>query len=192
MNKFILIFISFIIFSCVKQPKETDLTLEMKRFYGKKVSFTDNLIYSQKKDSLQLSNLLIKPYKLIVYVDSAACTPCSLEKMTLWKKYNKELIKLNVTLIFMICHSNIHKINDILHELQIINPVFLDVNGVFAKINQLPKNPELRTFLLNPDNQIIFIGAPIQNEKSWILFEKIMNKLIANNNQLPGLSKKTD
>lgn len=66
-------------------------------------------------------------------------------------------------------------------------PIFFDPDGIFETTNRLPANPLLRIFLLNQDNQVIFIGAPIQNEKSWTLFEKTMQRLIANKNQLPGL-----
>lgn len=174
MNRLVIIFIVFFLCGCFKQSKKDKLVSEMRAFYGREISFTDNLFLSKGNDSI-LTECLTAPYKIIAYVDSVRCTPCALEKMTLWEKYTPKLEAWNISLLFIVRNSNIDEVEETVKELQIPFPILFDVNGEFEYKNQLPADPLLRIFLLNQDNQVIFIGAPIQNEKSWTLFEKTMH-----------------
>lgn len=189
MIRILALFMVINLWGCGRQSKEDKLSSEMKAFYGKKILFTDNLFRNKGDDSLAMNPIQHIPYKIVAYIDSVGCTPCALEKLTLWEKYIPRLEQWNVSLLFIVRNSNIGEVEQVVQEFRIPFPIFFDPGGLFETTNRLPANPLFRIFLLNQDNQVIFIGAPIQNEKSWTLFEKTMQRLIANKNQLPGLIK---
>lgn len=52
-------------------------------------------------------------------------------------------------------------------------PVLIDNEQMFLKLNkQIPNNKKLHTFLLNSNNDVIFIGNPLENGRIEDLFEK--------------------
>ncbi|MBS4809127.1 MAG: hypothetical protein KH071_14815 [Paraprevotella sp.] len=56
-------------------------------------------------------------------------------------------------------------------------PVYLDSLGVLERANpQIPSNPDLHTFLLDEDNNVLLVGNPIWNEKIKEMFWQIVEE----------------
>lgn len=171
--------------SCKKNTKNEKIAAELKTFYGQTIIFPDEL----KNVSGELPDFKYyscpKSYKIIAYIDSAACTPCTLQNFTLWKNFTEKLEKSDTELIIILKSDRNQEIQEILNHYDIHFPVFINPQGDFKTTNHLPTNILLHTFLLDKKNQVAFVGSPIQNENSWELFQKVISQLNNHNGILP-------
>lgn len=186
MSKYIVLLAIFtVVFSCKEKTKKNRLAIELKAFYGQTVTFPEEL----KSASGQLPDFKDYPgsqnYKIIAYIDSAACTPCTLQTFTLWKNFTEKLEESNTRLIIILKSDRVREIQEILTYYDIDFPAFTDPEGHFRTVNRLPENPLLHTFLVDKNNRVAFVGSPIQNEKSWLLFQKTITQLNGNHGVLP-------
>lgn len=184
MGKYLISIIFIMVFSCKEKPKNEGIANELKAFYGQPVTFPGRLksVSGQFPDFKDFTGQ--KSYKIIAYVDSAACTPCTLQPFTLWKNFTGKLEELDTELIIILKSDRSHEIREILEYHDIHFPVFTDAEGQLKVLNRLPDNPLLHTFLLDKNNHVAFVGSPIQNEKSWLLFQKVIHRLNSNNGVL--------
>ena len=120
--------------------------------------------------------LLNKKYKILLYVDSTACTECKLQLYE-WYKLIKESQKYtdSLSFIFVVQTPNPKKIDIICKKNKFDYPIFYDSKNNINKINNFPEQIEYQTFLLNQDNRVLIIGNPIKNEKLWNLYLRIIN-----------------
>lgn len=180
------IIITFLISSCKEKPQNEKIAAELKSFYGKHIVFTDNLKSVFDETSYFKDLNWSRNYKIISYIDSTDCTPCSLEPLSLWKNFTSELTELDTELIVILKSDKINDIHEILTRYGIHFPVFADKESTFKQINHLPSNHLLHTFLLDKHNQVVLAGSPIQNEKSWQLYKKVIHQLKSNKGELPS------
>lgn len=126
-------------------------------------------------NSFSVNELFNSQYKLVVYKDSMSCTPCYIETLSKWNrilnKYNKDVLA-----IFFILSPSEEEEEDfrlLLRYSDFKYPVLIDNEQMFLKLNkQIPNNKKLHTFLLNSNNDVIFIGNPLENGRIEDLFEK--------------------
>lgn len=121
-------------------------------------------------------------FRLVVYVDSSECSPCSINKLKYWKtylsKYNKNYIQMLILLeakkgeVYRIENDiTSSKLNNITN-----NIIFIDSNFVFRHKNpHVPHNSIFHTFLLNKYDSVILVGNPLKNEHIEKMFRKIVN-----------------
>lgn len=185
MNKTIALVFLVLIFSCKEKSGPGKIATELKAFYGQTIRFPEELkSVSDRIPDFKDYNCQ-RSYKIIAYVDSAACTPCTLQTFTLWKNFTDKLEKADAELILVLKSEKDREIRDILAHHDILFPVFIDREGKFKVINRLPESALLHTFLLDKTNHVAFAGSPIQNEKSWLLFQKVIAQLDGNQGILP-------
>lgn len=117
-------------------------------------------------------------YLLVFYLDSAYCTPCSIEDIAIWKGHTKTLkdFKIDVLLI-----SNNSSIRTFVSEMQLNYPSFYDISSTFKNSYIHSENTQMHTFMTNSDLRIVWIGNPLYNQKSWKLFNKFMQTELKSN-----------
>ena len=118
-----------------------------------------------------------KKYRMVVFVDSTECTPCSLSKLRFWNPLIKEARKkkINIDYIFIIApkKSEIEDLNLELSITDLKSSIYLDTAYVFRKVNpSIPNERKFHSFLLDKKNQIIFVGNPIENDKIKTIYGK--------------------
>ncbi len=120
-------------------------------------------------------DLLEKKMKWGVYVDSSGCTPC---KMNLyqWKQVMSEYKNYfdSLAFVFIIHSENPKKIDIICEQNQFDYPVFYDRFGKMGKLNDLPHDVALQTFLLDEENKIKLIGNPLLYPKLMDLYTDVI------------------
>ena len=138
---------------------------------------TPNMLDTRYGTQIDLSNLSFrtregfmteyetdKPFKIIVYVDSADCVPCKFPTYEVKNFVTKTLdySSDNVAFIFIFNAGNEPVLNDFLEDYGFSLPFCID-ESEFHSQNGIPKNEQTNGLLLDENNRIIIIGNPIQN-----------------------------
>lgn len=123
---------------------------------------------SCRRNPIETTNC--KTYRMVVYVDSAECTPCALSKLRFWNPLIKEARdkKINIDYVFILAskQKDMEDVNLELANTDLQSSIYLDTAYVFMKHNPvIPKEKKYHTFLLDKENKIIFVGSPTENEK---------------------------
>ncbi|MDE6158924.1 MAG: hypothetical protein K2F69_02330 [Bacteroidaceae bacterium] len=107
-------------------------------------------------------------YKLVIYIDSASCSPCFISHMYDYEETVAELDSVGIRTVF-IFEPQEEKEEDVKTLLDRQAYPFLSVvvrNGSFSSANpHLPSSPLLHSFLLNKENKVIVVGNPARNDK---------------------------
>jgi peroxiredoxin len=116
-------------------------------------------------------------YMVVIYIDSAVCTPCSLEHVTLWKKHREELMLNNTGILLVIQNSDEQAIINTLKYIKVTFPFIIDKRKKFkAKNIRLLSISQNNTFVMDKDNEVIFTGSPIASEEKWKSFLKLVKR----------------
>ncbi|MDE5560566.1 MAG: hypothetical protein K2J00_02000 [Bacteroidaceae bacterium] len=107
-------------------------------------------------------------YKLVIYIDSASCSPCFVSHMYDYEETVAELDSVGIRTVF-IFEPQKEKEEDVKTLLDRQAYPFLSVvvrNGSFSSANpHLPSSSLLHSFLLNKENKVIVVGNPARNDK---------------------------
>jgi hypothetical protein len=124
-------------------------------------------------------------FTILAYFDQQGCTDCRLKQLANWQDLINETerlkreahVSVDFLFIFQAAPDNpeiLAKIN----EVGLTAPVVFDEAGEFARRNVLPDNISYHAFLLNRDDRIVLIGAPILSPKLWERYKaKITNAI---------------
>ena len=116
-------------------------------------------------------------YKMVVYIDSTECTPCSLSKLRFWNPLIKKArtAKKGIDYVFIVAPKP-SEMDDINLELSITDlksSIYLDTAYIFRKENpSIPSDRKYHSFLLDKNGKICFVGSPIDNEKIKAIYGK--------------------
>lgn len=162
-----------ILTACVNQTQKKDYSL-----LGEVVSFPEAVSDFDSIDSIINSNNL----HIIIYIDSSQCTPCAIDDIVLWEKYDDFLCdeRLDITLIFGI--NNQQFISNLLSKDYINYPYIIDKKRALIKNNPFLLKEKFRTFIIDRKKTIIWLGTPLLSQKSWNLFTNLI-KSYKNENQ---------
>ena len=120
----------------------------------------------------------VKPlYRMVVYVDSSACSPYTLDKMFVWnesiKKARRQDSMLKYVFIVAPKPSEMDDINLELSITDLKSSIYLDTAYIFRKENpSIPSDRKYHSFLLDKNGKICFVGSPIDNEKIKAIYGK--------------------
>ena len=122
------------------------------------------------------SCILVNDFTIFCYIDSADCTVCSMQWLNLWSHRENELEKLNTGIVLIVNNTDEKAVNDAIEHLQLRFPVVLDNFSNIKKSNPIfmSKNSVLT---INKEKEVIWLGIPIESEKTWNLFIKTLRKL---------------
>ncbi len=121
--------------------------------------------------------------KMVVYLDSTECSSCEINYLPRYSNISDVNIwtrgKFAIVFIFSPKNKDIEAIRRSISRYQSINALLLlDKSGNFAKLNQNTLiNKNLKTFLLDQNNEVVLVGSPLGNEKMWDLYKKEIARL---------------
>ena len=107
-------------------------------------------------------------YKLVIYIDSASCSPCFVSHMLDYMGAVVDLDSVGVNTLFIFEPKEIQKENLESSLAQLAYPLRAIVvpNGSFSSVNpHLPSSTLLHSFLLDKENKVIVVGNPARNDK---------------------------
>lgn len=142
-----------------------EIEREVRNCLGKPVLFPDS-VYVIKHGTIVFveSNILFHEcYKIITFI-SGDCEKC-LENLKEWEAYTESVrLIAEVDLITVIVTTNLSAFEQtylmkVPEKLTVIADSDMDI----FRINKLPHNWELRTFLLDQQNRILVVGNPVSN-----------------------------
>jgi hypothetical protein len=100
-------------------------------------------------------------YMVVIYVDSAECTPCSFNNLASWKMYRKELRTYNTNILLAVRNSDEQAIIDALKTIDIACPFFVDKGNKFRIMNDdIFRVARDGYFVINKNKEIVFTGSP--------------------------------
>lgn len=124
----------------------------------------------------------VKPsYRMVIYVDSSVCSPCTLDKMFVWNESIKKARQQGNRLKYVfIVAPRPEQREDAYLSIEsngLDSPVYVDNAYAFIKANpHLPKERMYHSFLLDAKDSVVIVGNPIQNQKIDSLINLIVNK----------------
>ena len=167
-------------FSCM-----SDIEKDTKALYSRPVRLnTEKMqcVYPMlKRDSaLYHINDEGKPYKLVVFLDSAECISCATGKMHGWDEFLSEVSldgKVSCFFIFSPKKEEKESLFALLVMERLEYPVYIDSAGVFMRENShIPQSPMMHTFLIDDKGKVVFAGDPRRDMKLNNLFYKAIGR----------------
>lgn len=160
------VFLTLTIFivSCQNKSNESVENI-IASFSGKILNIPQNVQPYILGDTTKVPKLQIKPFKILVYTDSAGCTNCQL-RLDQWKNFIKEIDSTSGKRVDFQFWFN-PKDDDIVPALisaeNFRYPVYVDQQDQLNIENNLPKEIWYRCFLLDQNNKVILVGNPTLN-----------------------------
>ena len=160
------------LFSCRENPQKKYEKAVME-LSGKTILFPDSMrtIFGEK---VEIPNT---EYTIVAYYDSVGCTGCRMN-LPLWNdfiSYTDSIFgKGKISLILFLTSHKTYNIKYIVNETLFKPTVIDDRLGVFKKINSIPDDSRMHTFLINSDKRIVLIGNPTQSNEMRTKFLNIL------------------
>jgi len=159
--------------SSCQNKKEREAKKIVTEWVGKKIQIPDKTIFSVLGKDTTCPNLLKKPYKILLYVDSSGCLSCRL-KLADWKILMKEIDSIapgKVGLIYIFQPKREKELQLLLRQNLFCYPVILDPTDHINKQNHFPSKLAYQCFLLDQSNKVLMIGNPVHNPQIWNLYK---------------------
>lgn len=126
-------------------------------------------------DSMLLVNETLKQddklqkirYRFVSYLDSASCTRCEMYKMGMWKRLEKITMNTNIQYIFIYKppKEKVQYMKDEYIQTKQKHLLYFDTLGLIESKNPIiSKSVFFHNFLLDENNNVIFVGNPSKNE----------------------------
>ena len=155
--------VSFLFLSCVNRTRYEVIVDE---WIGKKIVYPSTLLFTDCKGDT-VDYLFDGKVKIVTYVDSVGCTPCSL-KFNEWIVFMndvKRLTKHDIPLLYAVLPRERGEIVQHCKSGSFCHPLFIDMTDSLNLLNNFPKETVLRTFLVDEKDNVILVGSPLLNEK---------------------------
>ena len=184
-NILVVFLLLFVGFSCDLKNRKTK---NLRDIYGQNLILPGHATWKiEGRDTvINIENLAPK---LVVYYSSGTCAPCSLKGLHHWGKIidSVELVGPSLEIVFIIKANRYDSL--FFHSLNsehFIFPVLCDKEGEFEENNLLPINKEYNAFLLDSNNEVVYVGSPLLGRKMRSLFISIVKVL--NNDYRNGVN----
>ncbi len=158
--------------SCREKPNPKIIEI-VSEWQGKEIVFPENIVFTRYgKDTLSYQ-IPESDYKIVMYTDSIGCMKCKMQ-LYKWREFIKEVDDLtegSVPFLFIFHPADPQEISFLLMRDEVDIPVFIDLDDRTNKINNFPSNSAFQSFLLDRDNNVVYIGDPTNNHRiKWTLF----------------------
>ena len=166
MRTFAYIILLLLIISCGNTEAEKTRKL-IEKWFGKEIFYPENVSfesYSREYGDRKM-NLVKGDYSILFYIDSVDCMSCKL-RLDKWGEliHVVDSVSDGRTPFVFVFQSK--RKEDMIHFLKRSGfeyPVFIDTEGLFNRLNNLPDNDVFHNFLLDKNNRIVAIGNPVDN-----------------------------
>lgn len=172
-----LLLITFSVLGPSCKDNRTDFEKLVTEWQGKKIELIRDLECRVMGEDTVATELLDKPCKILIYVDSTGCTNCKL-RLEEWKRLIAEVEPIRDRVSFLFCfHTKDEEmVNLMFLRLGVRYPIFFDPEGRMQQANHFAADQEAQTFLLNKKNKTTIVGSPVGNPVKWKLYRKMINK----------------
>lgn len=144
---------------------------EILYLYNTKITFPE---VNDVSDSVKLSSWIDNDkFKICRYVPESGCIECDLNFVDT-QSFVDSLV--NAQYVFIICNKKRERILHLLKVNKYPYRVFVDTACLFVRLNKLPKDTQLQTFLLDANDRIVGFGDPIKNQSVKTFYSKVVNK----------------
>ncbi len=116
-------------------------------------------------------------YLLVYSLSPDDCTPCFLQSIGVLDFHRNDLERFGVKVLLMIPEVSRVEAEEFMEQVGVDYPVLYEKDDEFRKANGLMNNPMCKTFVMDGNNKVIWIGSPVQNDKSWKRYCKMMEML---------------
>ena len=154
----IVAFFSILIFQCCSNQGKDEINQKVDHYLQKELIIPEN-IYMYDTDSLNSidsTDIFSSSYKIVTLIDGS-CGSC-LEYLNLWNNFirrNSKIRELSY-LILIESQSGFETFKYIINKNNVIQyPVFIDNNGLFRKLNELPDESIYHTFLVDKKTMLL-------------------------------------
>jgi hypothetical protein len=161
-----------------KNSKEENLNL-VNRYNGTIVFFSDSLYLINKSDNMLVLDTLLgrqnESFK-IVNIINGECGKC-MSYLKEWKRIIDKYKTINIKFIFIVNTSDTAYFNKFIYpEINLQIPFYIDMEKKFVKTNNLDyPDDRIKTFLLDKNNKIIFMGNPTWSREIELLYDKVIS-----------------
>jgi hypothetical protein len=174
---FITLFTLTLLISC-QSAQEREAKQIVNEWIGKKILLDSQTFSSTNGNDTLCPEIMEKPYKILLYVDTTGCTSCNL-KLIEWKNLIDEIDSIapgKVGFVFLLNSKNKKEIISLFNSFNINYPIIIDSTDAINKANHFPSKPSYRCFLLDRNFKVLAIGNPALNYAIRKLYvQKITN-----------------
>jgi len=159
--------------SSCQNKKEREAKKIVTEWVGKKIQIPENIMFSVLGKDTTCPDLLKKPYKILLYVDSTGCLSCRL-KLPDWKILMNEVDSIapgKIGFIYIFQPKREKELQLLLRQNRISYPVIIDPTDHINKQNHFPNKLPYQCFLLDQNNKVLMIGNPVHNPQIWDLYK---------------------
>ncbi len=134
------------------------------------------------KDTVMRDSIMPK-LRMVVYIDSAYCTSCALDRMRQWNGLIADAKKYDGGLQYVfIAAPKPEQVEDTHFSIdysQLDSPVYVDTAYAMRAANpRLPDGNEYHTFLIDAEGNVLFVGNPLGGEDLKELYKKTVRSNI--------------
>lgn len=182
--RLLIVFLFWLLVGCGRESRSIK---EIRMMVGKTITFEGDYSYFDKSDSY--SQLYDKPIRIVTYIDNEACAECALKPLivfdTIVSRVSKSADSIEVVAIMHGINIAIYQTE--LQNLNVNSVICVDSSHTFLKRNKLDKTLyRNRTFIIDANNRIVFVGDPVFNPLLQKSYEKILGLLVKHNGVIPS------
>lgn len=171
---FFIVLLGIIMFTYETIAQHDSIQMIVKKWNGKEFIISDTIkvkIDNQLKDSSDLSK-----YVVISYIDSTTCTSCRIRAFEKTIENLKRETNKQIRSLLIIDSKTLSDVNFAVQYNGFKCPFVIDVEEKILKLNNIPKDDKIRTFLVDSQYHVILIGNPILNQNIFNLFVQKIKK----------------
>jgi Protein of unknown function (DUF1573). len=160
--------------SCKPNEQRSEAQKIVTEWMGKTIRIPDNVRSKVMGRDTVCPDLFEKPYKILVYIDSAGCTSCKL-RMPDWKDIISEADAIapgKIGFLFFFNPKDEKELDYLMKRDRFDYPVFMDTDNTIDRLNHFPRDMKFQSFLLDPNNTVLAIGNPSMNPLVWELYKQ--------------------
>ena len=165
----LLVFVCLALFACRDELVERNIA----KLYNDTISLPlDTFIYvsNYRKGT---EERIQSPYKMVVYVDSASCSKCSIRRLDEWDDLFYLERDNRVDFIYIFSTKDPLSLVNEYRKSAIKYGIYVDTCNAFLQINtHIPQENMYHTFMVDSTKHIILVGNPTRNKKIKHLFKK--------------------
>lgn len=168
MNKILILLTGAIILTSCSKRYDKEVVTIVKEWTGKKISnipLTDYIVYNQLTDSIEKIPVHLATYKILVYINEEGSESCRLHLYE-WDSFFREVdsISNDISNLVIVKPKNKFAFIQSLRDYHFARPVYIDEDGKFNATNKFPANNLYHQFLLGKNNDVLFIGNPLNSK----------------------------
>ena len=175
MNKILILVIFFALIAC--KSRNSDRTEKYKavieKYMNQRLILPDTILPVRTVDKNETYCKLKNnnKFKIITSIDGS-CNVC-IEQLQRWGSLIQELDTSVVFLCFMNAYDST-TMNLLLENESYKFPLILDNEHLFLRLNHIGFYDEIKTFLLDLNDNVLLVGSPVSNPQMWELYKRVI------------------